>query len=200
MTPDERDQTIAAMLPHARAVAYTVNRQYGGDLNTLDDCMSDAYLGTIHAVDNYDPARGTPLAQHVMWKARNAIIDGYRQRSELPRDRNGRTMHSIDEMRERCADHLANGNSHAINDRGLELEAADEPGYDGVENRAVQCWLFRLARHVLSPHQYWTVEQYYLHGRLLADIGRERGVTDSCVCQTLATAHRKLRAAINERP
>ena len=66
----------------------------------LEDLLSEGLFGLMHAVDSYDPARGTRFETFAPQRIRGAILDYLRSLDWTPR---------LSRMRQRAVDHATNG-------------------------------------------------------------------------------------------
>jgi RNA polymerase sigma factor for flagellar operon FliA len=70
-------------------VAFVVNRLSSDRVRTLgldrEDAMSYGVEGLIHAVDGFDPSRGTSFASFAVRRIRGSVLDAVRRHDPLPR-------------------------------------------------------------------------------------------------------------------
>jgi len=85
--PAQRRSRIESLLPNARRIARREARRTRQD---YDDVFSDACLGAIAAVDNFDDDFGRTLGQYAESRIRGEILDGLRRRDWASRALRGR--------------------------------------------------------------------------------------------------------------
>jgi RNA polymerase sigma factor for flagellar operon FliA len=83
---DSRNEMIVDHLP---LVAFVVNRMPSEGAGAVgidrDDAISYGVEGLIHAVDAFDPDRGTTFASFAIQRIRGSILDAVRKQDPLPR-------------------------------------------------------------------------------------------------------------------
>ena len=83
---EDRNQMIVNHLP---LVAFVVNRMPSEGAGAVgidrEDAMSYGVEGLIHAVDAYDPDRGTTFASFAIQRIRGSVLDAVRKQDPLPR-------------------------------------------------------------------------------------------------------------------
>lgn len=83
---EDRNQMIVNHLP---LVAFVVNRMPSEGAGAVgidrEDAISYGVEGLIHAVDAYDPNRGTTFASFAIQRIRGSVLDAVRKQDPLPR-------------------------------------------------------------------------------------------------------------------
>lgn len=82
--PELESKIVEKYLPFARMFAYN-QAVKAGKLCDSDDFYSDAALGLLNAVRNYDPLEGVKFETYATYKIRGAILDGIRKNDWIPR-------------------------------------------------------------------------------------------------------------------
>jgi RNA polymerase sigma factor for flagellar operon FliA len=77
------------IVEHLPLVAFVVNRMPSEGAGAVgidrDDAISYGVEGLIHAVDAFDPSRGTTFASFAIQRIRGSILDAVRKQDPLPR-------------------------------------------------------------------------------------------------------------------
>jgi RNA polymerase sigma factor for flagellar operon FliA len=77
------------IIEHLPLVAFVVNRMPSEGAGAVgidrDDAISYGVEGLIHAVDAFDPCRGTTFASFAIQRIRGSILDAVRKQDPLPR-------------------------------------------------------------------------------------------------------------------
>jgi RNA polymerase sigma factor for flagellar operon FliA len=81
VVPLDRCEQIARLMPLAKAIAVTISRRIRG--SDVEDLTSDAYVGLIRAVDNFDPTRGVALTSYAAIIIRGVVLNGVRSRDQV---------------------------------------------------------------------------------------------------------------------
>jgi RNA polymerase sigma factor for flagellar operon FliA len=79
-----RDRVALAYAPLARSVAHRKARDLPPHTDA-EDLVSVAHEALLHAIEHYDPRRGTTLAQYVWTRLHGAILDELRRLDWAPR-------------------------------------------------------------------------------------------------------------------
>lgn len=203
--------------PLVRKQAKRVRAQF--DLKTdLEELIAYGMQGLLEAQRRYDPERGVEFKHFAYYRIRGAIVDGVRDMAYLPRRTHQlrRAAETLDREAEEVA--LARAKTpQARDDAAKALAAVDailgrtcaafvidavgpDPAPDpesGVIAKEERSRVLR-ALEVLEGRERLVVEQYYLVGRTLDDIGTELGVGKSWVSRICSRALRKMRAVLEE--
>lgn len=78
------------------------------------------------------------------------------------------------------------------------MKNIDYEGYLGPRlSREMQLGrLRRVIDNELTEHQRLVIQEYYLAGKTMSQIARERGVNKSTVCRTIQRAERRMRRCL----
>jgi RNA polymerase sigma factor (sigma-70 family) len=163
----------------ARAVAAETVKRLPRLAGEYDDILSDAAYGIAKAVERHDPSRGASLSTYAMMRARNEVLDGIRDRGPLTRRElgNGVKLASLPAHRRTPTSVEAHREEW-----GTDLPVPDPTSgadFEAVDARLTVIPLLAMLR----PNEKLVLEGMYLHGRTLADLARELGVTESRACQ-----------------
>lgn len=196
--PAARRSRIESLLPNARRIARREARRTQQD---FDDVFSDACLGAIAAVDNFDDEHGRTLSQYAESRMRGEILDGLRRRDWASRalrsrlksgqSRSERPL-SLDALTaELAAVSVGSGGGTALAD--LVPDQRDE--YAAVDDRYEALHLCRWVERVVSslPAREAQVLRQHLRGQTLRQIGVELAVTEARVSQLRKRAVYRLR-------
>lgn len=82
--PELESKIVEKYLPFVRMFAYNYAVK-AGKLGDSDNIYSDATLGLLNAVRNYDPQEGAKFETYATYKIRGAILDGVRKNDWIPR-------------------------------------------------------------------------------------------------------------------
>jgi RNA polymerase sigma factor (sigma-70 family) len=175
---DEITERFHALLPIARRLARRSEHTFRLDRGEL---TTQAMYGAWIAAQTWDPEGGRALETWGWQKIGQVMVDEHRL--DAKRRKPGRDpvyIESLDEMLE----------VHGTVD---VLVAFTEPSFREFEDREMVRQLLTL----LDPEDAEVVERTFLHGVSLKDIGAERGVTESRMCQKRNEAIQRLRAALS---
>jgi RNA polymerase sigma factor for flagellar operon FliA len=73
-----RNRIVEQHLPLVHHVARTIRRRLRGDIS-VDELVNAGCIGLLHAVDSYEPERGTAFSTHAVPRIRGAILDELRR-------------------------------------------------------------------------------------------------------------------------
>ena len=97
--PKLESKIVKKYLPLARMFAYSYAVK-AGKLGDSDNIYSDATLGLLNAVRNYDPQEGVKFETYATYKIRGAILDGVRKNDWVPRTARQKQK-AVNEIREK---------------------------------------------------------------------------------------------------
>ena len=97
--PELESKIVEKYLPLARMFAYNYAVK-AGKLGDSDNIYSDATLGLLNAVRNYDPQEGVKFETYATYKIRGAILDGVRKNDWVPRTARQKQK-AVNEIREK---------------------------------------------------------------------------------------------------
>lgn len=179
---------------HLVAIAHRVTNDWMGKCGGQDDrdeVLSDAFLGVAQALKTWKPDGGTVIGSHAYWRARGAVLDGYRDKrapvrrsqyskgvryEDLPQPQ--RYPVSIDALAELDVPHLV-----------VDLRQADH--FVQVETDADLADLLS----TLPDRLRQVVVLIDLLGFTQVEVAQALDVTGSRVCQMRKDALRRLRAS-----
>lgn len=218
MGSDEREALIRQYIPLVKKIARRIHRMVPSV--DIGDLIGDGSIGLIHAVDNFDPARGTPLetyARHliagkmlngirrmdpVSERARRAVRDGESERYRLATERG--YLPSTREIEERCPGYAR----AAIASRRFVPLSLDAPLPDGMsppsdwsadpaaifmnneKREALRALLKRL-----PDRQRRVLHAHYFQGQSLRDIGKAMRISSQRASQLHLAGIRRLQKA-----
>lgn len=81
--PELESKIVEKYLPFARMFAYNYAIK-AWKLGDSDDVYSDATLGLLNAIRNYDPSANVKFETYATYKIRGAILDGIRKNDWIP--------------------------------------------------------------------------------------------------------------------
>ena len=192
LIPSDRPATVDELVnlygPVVEHCARFYYREYHDFRSSLDDLRQDAWIGVLRAWNDYDPGKATTFKTYAVHMARWWLLNGVRfsDKALFNAWRTDKDLYlkilqvdSLDRIQSELGDHF-------------DLPAlTDEPG----------CAL--PFRHLLSmirkPRLRDVLEQYYLHGRTLANIGVELKVSRERVRQMLNQAYELIRIGLEKK-
>jgi len=77
------NEELRWLLSRAMRLARFYQAKLGSGTRCLSDLFSDAQLGIVDAIRNYDPKRGCDFRFHAMWTMRSRMLNGVRSRDPL---------------------------------------------------------------------------------------------------------------------
>lgn len=75
---DAREQLFSRHARWARGVALNVHRRLWGHSIERSDCIQNATVGLLEAIDRYDPTRGVEFRAFALRRVRGAVFNGLR--------------------------------------------------------------------------------------------------------------------------
>lgn len=97
--PELESKIVEKYLPFAKMFAYN-QAVKAGKLGDFDDFYSDAALGLLNAIRNYDLQEGVKFETYATYKIRGAILDGVRKNDWVPRTARQKQK-AVNEIREK---------------------------------------------------------------------------------------------------
>jgi RNA polymerase sigma factor (sigma-70 family) len=149
----------------------------------VDAVVGDALLGLAAAADTYRPGRGVPFIAYAFQRVRWAVLDGLRESSGY-----GGSFRDVRPLLPLSLDAPPSASGESLLELAEQVGALD-PGYIRVEER--QLTDTYLAR--MGDRERYVVVETVLHGRTLADVGAELGVTAARCSQLRFAAYRHAR-------
>lgn len=73
-----RDHIVEQHLPLVHHIARAIRRRLRGD-TSIDELVNAGCIGLLHAVESYEPERGTAFSTHAVPRIRGAILDELRR-------------------------------------------------------------------------------------------------------------------------
>ena len=210
----EREDAILSLLPLVHKIAKFLSFKMRKELG---DLLGDGYLGAIHAVDNYDAARGVKLTSYAVPVIYGTILKGTSARSTWP-ERAARVL--------RRADKATVSLDTALGRPATEAEIEEAvPGYRKARRKAYlwsiasietilsdghdvaypgrrieakdEARFLREAVAQLAPRQRDAIAGHYFEGKSLRQIGIEQHVTDQAVQQAHKRGLARLRQIVS---
>jgi RNA polymerase sigma factor for flagellar operon FliA len=203
-----RERLFAHYAPWARSVALSVHRRVWGYAVERSDCVQNAAVGLLEAMERYDPDRGIEFRMYAARRVRGAVFNGLRvligDRSLGP---------SAGRFQERLADLNGPDDADAFDSFvsvvvglgvGVMLESmntglVDER--DGLEF-ATACQVnnrLRTALSELGERHRVLIEAHYFHFLPFNELAAHWGITKGRVSQLHKEALLRLRRALTER-
>lgn len=209
-----RDALIIHYSPWARAVARDVYLRVYLMLDAWHDCVQNALLGLMDAIERFDPGRGVPFKPFARLRVRGAVFDGLRVlrnvHLELGYDAPFRTAAA----RERVASLHDDADSDTLQDfiatavglgLGFLLEQQSMPGgmqptdaYAELEKAEMSAAVAESVEQ-LSERQRAVVVMHYYHQLPFVEVAERLGVTKGRISQLHKQALERLRCRLRER-
>lgn len=190
----------------ARGIALGVHRRLWGYAVERSDCIQNATVGLLDAMDRYDPARGVEFRAYASSRVRGAVFNGLR--AQIGSHPAGAPVLRLCER----MGHLSGSNDmEPVDDLidtvvglglGLMLESAHEALVDECDGfmhaQASQLNTRLLASvHGLSGRHRELVEAHYFNYVPFCEIARQWGVSRGRVSQLHKEALSRLRARVH---
>jgi RNA polymerase sigma factor (sigma-70 family) len=173
-----REETILSMEPKVRLLAKrAAKRVFNSDLAEIEN---EAWLGAIHAVDSYDPSRGTSLstfAEHRIW---GGILDYLRRIDHLSRSLRKEQRLGLVCFRRVSMTYAA----RTLCEESFLPEAETRADLDALFDRGD-----------LKPREREILRRVYLDEEHMHAVAKSLGITQGRVSQICKRACKRLRAA-----
>lgn len=191
-----RNALVEKYLHIARNVVQAMLRRLPRSIGA-EELLSDAVLGLVRAVENFDPATRTRFVTYASYRIRGAVLDELRVRDWVPRlaRHKARVAGTEDELRRMIPLSVAEqGFRRAAPEEGGQLEYEDERARLPFLRLEAGDLCARLLT-VLRPRERAAFVFYYSEDRPMKEIGAILGISESRVSQLLKAAAAKMRRA-----
>jgi RNA polymerase sigma factor for flagellar operon FliA len=209
-----REALIIHYSPWARAVARDVYMRVYLMLDAWHDCVQNALLGLMEAIERFDPSRGVPFKPFARLRVRGAVFDGLRVlrnvHLELGRDAPFRASVA----RERVASLHDHSDDNGLQDfvatavgigLGFLLDQQSMPGrmqpadaYAELEKAEMGAAVSE-SLELLTERERAVVVMHYYHQLPFVEIAERLAVTKGRISQLHKQALGRLRACLRER-
>jgi len=189
-------------VPWARVVAISVHRRLWGSAVERSDCIQNATVGLLEAMNRYDPGRDVEFRAYATPRVRGAVFNGLRVLMAGHRD-----VPYPDRLEERATDLSAGGSGDILGEfvdvvvglgLGMLLESAycalvdDADGFQHVESVQLNARL-RAALQELAPRYRHIIEGHYFHHLPFSEFTLQWNVSKGRVSQIHKEALMQLR-------
>lgn len=208
-----RDALILAYAPWARTVARDVFMRVRFMGDAWHDCVQNALIGLMEALDRFEPERGVAFQTYARYRVRGAVFNGLRNLRESM----AQSAHSHEQtqaVRDRLEsfedDGLDSLESFVASTVGLGLgfilEAASFPGLSGQPDAYAELEKDQLRRAIvnqlpsLGEREQMIVIMHYYHHISFVEIASQLGVTKGRISQLHKRALEHLRCKLCDCP
>ncbi|MBE1162749.1 sigma-70 family RNA polymerase sigma factor [Dyella acidiphila] len=212
--PAARDALIVHYSPWARQVARDVFMRVYLMRDAWYDCVQNALMGLMEAIDRFDPERGVPFQPFARLRVRGAVFDGLRVLRNVHMELGYDAAH-----RETLAKERAESLTHETSDDPLEafiaatvglgigflLDTQSMPGhaepadaYAELEKAQLSAAVSQGLEH-LPERERAILTLHYYHQLSFVDIADQFGVTKGRISQLHKRALEQLRNYLRER-
>lgn len=208
-----RDALIVHYSPWARAVARDVYLRVYLMHDAWHDCVQNALLGLMEAIERFDPARGVAFQPYARLRVRGAVFDGLRALRNLHLGLRYDMAQHAEAARERV-ESLSDGNGDPLEDfiattvglgLGFLLDTQSMPGRMQPADAYAELEKAELSAAVsesldrLSERERAVVVMHYYHQLPFVDVAERLGVTKGRISQLHKSALERLRCCLRER-
>jgi RNA polymerase sigma factor for flagellar operon FliA len=209
-----RDALIVHYSPWARVVARDVYLRVYLMLDAWHDCVQNALIGLMDAIERFDPSRGVPFKPFARWRVRGAVFDGLRMlrnvHLELGHDapfRAAAARERVESFREEeGGDSFENFVAATVGlGLGFLLDMQSMPGHMQPADAYAELEKAELSAAVsnsldrLTERERMVVVLHYYHQLPFVEIAEQLGVTKGRVSQLHKSALERLRSCLRER-
>lgn len=212
-TAAARDALIVHYSPWARVIARDVYLRVYLMQDAWHDCVQNALLGLMEAIERFDPARGIAFRPYARLRVRGAVFDGLRVLRNVHFGLGYDMAQHAAAARERV-ESLGEGSSDPLEDfiattvglgLGFLLDTQSMPGRMQPADAYAELEKAELSAAVsesldqLSERERAVVVMHYYHQLSFVDIAERLGVTKGRISQLHKSALERLRCCLRER-
>jgi RNA polymerase sigma factor FliA len=208
-----RNTLVLKYSPWARMVARDVYMRVHSLGDAWHDCVQNALIGLMEAMDRFDPDRGIKFETYARYRVRGAVFNGLRTlRENLAQgSRANDTTSALLDRVESLDEHAASDPLEAFVATtvglglGFLLEAKSFPGREEQPDAYAELEREELGAAVvegveqLSEREQAIVTLHYFHHIPFVDIAAQLGITKGRVSQLHKRALERLRAMLGSR-
>ncbi|HUB90332.1 MAG TPA: sigma-70 family RNA polymerase sigma factor [Dyella sp.] len=209
-----RDALIVHYSPWARVLARDVYLRVYLMLDAWQDCVQNALIGLLDAIERFDPGRGVPFKPFARLRVRGAVFDGLRVlrnvHLELGHDapfRAAAAKERVESFHEDdSGDPLENFVAATVGlGLGFLLDMQSMPGHMQPADAYAELEKAQLSAAVsesldrLTERERTVVVMHYYHQFPFVEIAEQLGVTKGRISQLHKRALERLRCCLRER-
>ena len=207
-----RDALIVHYSPWARLIARDVYLRVYLMHDAWHDCVQNALLGLMEAIERFDPARGVAFQPYARFRVRGAVFDGLRVLRNLHLGlRYDMAQQAVAKER---VESLGEGGGDPLEDfitttvglgLGFLLDTQSMPGHMQPADAYAELEKAELSAAVsesldrLSERERAVVVMHYYHQLPFVDVAKRLGVTKGRISQLHKSALERLRSCLRER-
>lgn len=208
-----RDALVVKYSPWTRLVARDVYMRIHSLDDIWSDCVQNALVGLLEAIDRFDPFRGASFQTFARYRVRGAVFNGLRTlRESLARGT--RVPYRVEAVRDRLESFENDESSDPLDafvavtvglGLGFLLDSASFPGSEAVADAYAELEKAELAKAVLDSlpllgeREQTILTLHYYHYLPFVDVAAQLGVTKGRVSQLHKRALEQLRQLLSER-
>lgn len=208
-----RDALIIHYSPWARVVARDVYMRVYLMHEAWHDCVQNALLGLMEAIERFDPTRGAPFRSYARIRVRGAVFDGLRVLRNIHLGLGYDAAQQVAAAKERV-ESLSDGGSDPLEDfiattvglgLGFLLDTQSMPGRMQPADAYAELEKAELSAAVsesldqLTERERAVVVMHYYHQLPFVDIAERLSVTKGRISQLHKSALERLRCCLRER-
>lgn len=201
-----RERLFMHHVAWARSIALNVHRRLWSYSVERSDCVQNATVGLLEAIDRYDPSRGIGFRAYATPRVRGAVFNGLRA---LVGDQKG--VPAADRFLERLGDFARPDQMDPVDNfvetvlglgLGFLIESAHEAlvderdGYRHAETGQLNSRVLCAVQGLTGRHRQ-LIELHYFHHLRFGDVAAQWGVSKGRVSQLHKEALTKLQALIH---
>ncbi|GLQ92740.1 sigma-70 family RNA polymerase sigma factor [Dyella acidisoli] len=208
-----RDALIIHYSPWARVIARDVYLRVYLMHDAWHDCVQNALLGLMEAIERFDPTRGIAFQPYARLRVRGAVFDGLRVLRSLHLGLRYDMVQHAEAAKERV-ESLSDGNGDPLEDfiattvglgLGFLLDTQSMPGRMQPADAYAELEKAELSAAVsesldqLSERERAVVVMHYYHQLPFVEVAKRLGVTKGRISQLHKSALERLRCCLRER-
>ena len=182
----DRDAEIVSLMPLVHGIARKMQHQLGG--LAYDDLVSEGMIGAIQAVDRWNPDDDVKLSSFAGHRIRGQMLDAARSYGHLSRAHYKEVKDGESEFYLASIDQPVSVNNRGGADGEMSLADLLPSDEDTITKMIDQMAVRTVIDQLPMKHQE-LLQAYYYDGFTLKQIGVQRGVTESRICQLMEDAH-----------
>lgn len=188
MSGDERDQLILSLKKMVEAIARARHSVLPSSVS-VDDIVSSAWLGAIHAVDRFDPDRGVLLTTFARWTITGAIVDYLRRLDPVSRP----------ERKKLIAANAQGPITFSLTAKptadGRAFDFGDQRSLQAIHRIEARLELAKLCKANPVKPRALRIIMRRAHGETMKNIGALEGIGEARVSQICKDTYARLRKA-----
>jgi RNA polymerase sigma factor for flagellar operon FliA len=213
-TAAARDALIVHYSPWARMVARDVYMRVYLMLDAWHDCVQNALLGLMDAIERFDPGRGVPFKPFARLRVRGAVFDGLRVLRNVHLELGHDAPYRAEAAKERIESLHEEGGGDPLEDfitttvglgLGFLLDMQSMPGRMQPADAYAELEKAELGAAVsdsldqLTERERAVVVMHYYHQLSFVEVAERLSVTKGRVSQLHKRALERLRCCLRER-